>query len=338
MKTNTVSQRLFAILLALALAVIVAGACVIGVLGFNPDATQKDAVSVQVSGYLSQGELRDPIETFVSDRLEADGYTVKEVRYSVSYSLTEDVLEFVLSGDPARDLTEYAAQLQTALDASGIAGIDAAVVTVSAHNSTYSAPSTPVWKTAVGMAVGAVILLIYVAIRFRLAMGAAAFLLTLHDVLLTCALIALLRIPAGAAMVGVAVFVLLLSAWLQTAFCGRIRMLRRDREREELPALLAEEETALAAAVSRKGILAAAIALCAACVVGGVIGALLGLQTAWIMTASLIGVLVCAYSAAILAPAMHAFFIGKFGKNKEKREHGSKKKGTDKAQAAQQAE
>ena len=307
MKSKLLSKKTVLILVAVALAVIVAGAFVCGFLGFAKDTSKKDAVSIQVSGYLAQGDLRDPLEDFFLDKLKVDGYSVAEVRYGTSYSLTDDILEFVLAGKADRDLTEYASQLQTALEGAGIEGVEAAVITVSANNIEYAAQPAPVWRAAVGAAVVLVVLLAYVAIRFRLGMGVTAFAMTLFDVLLTFALIALLRIPAGAAMVGVAVFVLILSALFESALFGRIRMLLRDRERDEAAvSMAAAEEVAAGAALSRNGIFAAAIGLAAVCVVGGIVGLCTGVSLTWIMIAALIGVLVCTFTSVLIAPSMYA--------------------------------
>ena len=307
MKSKLLSKKAVLILVSVALAVIVAGAFVCGFLGFAKDSGKKDAVSIQVSGYLAQGDLRDPLEDFFLDKLKADGYSVAEVRYGTSYSLTDDILEFVLAGEADRDLTEYAAQLQTALEGAGIEGVDAAVITVSAHNLDYTTQPTPVWRPIVGAAVAVVLLFVYVAIRFRLGMGVTAFAMTLFDVLLTFALIALLRIPAGAVMAGVAVFVLLLSMLFESVLFGRIRMLLRDRDRDETAEpMTAADEVAAGAAFSRKGIFATAIALAAVCVVGGIVGLCTGVSLTWLMISALLGVLVCTFTATMISPAVYA--------------------------------
>ena len=61
MKSKLLSKKAVLILVSVALAVIVAGAFVCGFLGFAKDSGKKDAVSIQVSGYLAQGDLRDPL-------------------------------------------------------------------------------------------------------------------------------------------------------------------------------------------------------------------------------------------------------------------------------------
>lgn len=307
MKTKLVSKKCLLALWIVSLAIIVAGAFVFGFLGFNADSTAADRASVEVSGYMGQGDLRESIENFCTDRIEADGYTIREVNFYESYSFMDDVLEFVLAGDAAADLRQYAETLETAIAGSGIEGLDTAAITVSSGNVVDAPGNTYVWRTAVGVGAVAVVLFVYVAIRFRLGMGVVSLAAVLHDVLLTLALVALLRIPAGMTMIGVAAFALLLSATLQMGVFGRMRSDFRAAEKEGGKALPgARDAVALSLGESRKGVLAAAAGLAIVCVVLGVIGVFVGINMTFLMIAGLIAVLASTYSDLVLSPSLFA--------------------------------
>ena len=307
MKIKLLSKKILVALWALSLAIIVAGAFVAGFVGFNAAPDASDAASVEVSGYMGQGGLRENIEAFCADKLAADGYTVREINHYESYSFMDDVLEFVLAGDPAADMREYAAGLQTALDASGIQGLDTAAVTVSGNNAVAAPTYTYVWRTAVAVGVVAVVLFVYVAVRFRLGMGLLSLAALAHDVLLTLALAALLRVPAGMTLAGVAVFAALLSAFLQTGVFGRMRSDIRAAEKEGgKNALPARDAVALSLQTGAKGALAAVVGLAAVCVVLAAVGLFTGIGLTFFALAALVAAAVCGYSALALSPAAFA--------------------------------
>ena len=59
MKIKLLSKKILVVLWALSLAIIVAGAFVAGFVGFNAAPDASDAASVEVSGYMGQGGLRE---------------------------------------------------------------------------------------------------------------------------------------------------------------------------------------------------------------------------------------------------------------------------------------
>ena len=128
-----------------------------------------------------------------------------------------------------------------------------------------------------------------------------------HDVLLTLALVAILRIPAGVGLVGVAVFSFLLSAFLSMTVFGKVRTLRS----EEATRGMSAAEMVDVAVKDRRGIVAATAVFAALfCVILGVIGIFVGSDMTWIMLASLLAVAVSACSSLFLAPSMYATLKG----------------------------
>ena len=185
--------------------------------------------------------------------------------------------------------------------------MDAALITVSYHLSENAPYYTYIWRTAIAVGVSMVLLFAYAAIRFKLSAGLSVLVAGAHDVLLTLALVAILRIPAGVGLVGVAVFSFLLSAFLSMTVFGKVRTLRS----EEATRGMSAAEMVDVAVKDRRGIVAATAVFAALfCVILGVIGIFVGSDMTWIMLASLLAVAVSACSSLFLAPSMYATLKG----------------------------
>lgn len=296
-----VTKKSFFICLAISLALIIAGAFVSGFLGFNPDSTTKDYTVIEVSdsGYMAlQENFRTSLQDLCTDSIAAE-YDVADVRYTESTS-AGGVIEFVLrSGTPTQ---EFLDTLRSEIAASGIDGIDIADVSVSVHSVKNEGYTQYIWRTAIAGGVALVILFAYVAIRFKVGMGVASLVAAVHDVLLTLAVVALLRIPAGVALIGVAAFSLLLSAILNLTVLGRMR----SDFRTQPESLSARDAVAQSVAASRKNVLLVSVTMAAAWVVFGVIGAIVGFDLLTIMLCALMSVVVSTYSSLIFMPALYA--------------------------------
>lgn len=296
-----VTKKSFFVCLAVSLALIIAGAFMFGFLGFNPDSTTKDHAVIEVSdsGYMAfQTDFREELQNYCTDRISAE-YDVAGVDYNSSTS-AGGVIEYVLrSGTPTQ---EFLDTLRGEIAASGIEGIDIADVSVSVHNVENEGYTQYIWRTAIAGGVALVILFAYVAIRFRVGMGVSALVAAVHDVLLTLAVVALLRIPAGVALIGVAAFSLLLSAILNLTVLGRMR----SDFRNQPEGLSARDAVAQSVAASRKNVLVIAVTMAAVWVVFGVIGAIVGMDLLTIMLCALMSVVVSTYSSLIFMPALYA--------------------------------
>lgn len=300
--SKQVTKKSLIVCLAVSLVLIIAGAFMFGFLGFNPDSTTKDYTVIEVSdsaGYMSfQSDFREALQDLCEKEIKAQ-YPVSSVRYTESTS-AGGVIEFVLrSGTPTE---EFLTSVRSAIASSGIEGLELADVAVSVHNVVNEGYTEYIWRTAVAGGVALVILFAYAAIRFKVGMGVAALVAAVHDILLTLAVVALLRIPAGVALIGVAAFSLLLSAALNLTVLGRMR----SDFRNQPEGLTAREAVAQSVASSRKNVLIVAITLAAVCVVFGVVGAIVGMDLLTIMLCTLMSVAVSTYSSLVFMPAVYA--------------------------------
>lgn len=302
--SKQISKKNLLVCLVISLVLIVAGAFVCGFLGFNTDSTMSGHTVVQVSD-VSFGTRSDEtvqaVTDFYAEQLEGKGLSVSDIKYVQELSTGIGSYEFYVSGDePSEAVLE---ELRTAIDGANISGVDSSTITVSYH-ATENRPYTEyIWRTAIAGAVAAVILFAYVAIRFRFGMGLTAFIAGIHDVLLTLAVVALVRIPSGTYLIGAAVIALLFSAALNMFLFGRMRADLRSEEMKEMPA---REAVALSLQGSRKGVLTFAVCAAAVFVVLGVVGIFIGLDMTFLMISALIAVIVSVYSSLFLSPAIYA--------------------------------
>ena len=205
--SKPVSKKRLFVCLAVSLVILIAGAFLFGFMGFNPDSTMDDYNMIEVSDYLSfrneaAGEDTESLYDYCRGKLEEANFRIVDERATESTALGNSV-EFVISGSSEEELQAFVSQLQQAIaDQFGEYG-DSAVVTVAYHSVENQPYYEFIWRTAIGAAVAFVLLFAYVAIRFKVGMGVTALIAAVHDVLLTLAVVALLRIPAGVTLIGV---------------------------------------------------------------------------------------------------------------------------------------
>ena len=297
----------FWINLVVSLVLIAVGAFLVGFVGFNADSTTCDANVIEVRDMLRlSDDARDALQDHCSDEL-ASYCGVSSVKVSEASATGATVLEFSVGADSEEELAGAADSLRSSLESASIEGVDAALITVSYHLSENAPYYTYIWRTAIAVGVSMVLLFAYAAIRFKLSAGLSVLVAGAHDVLLTLALVAILRIPAGVGLVGVAVFSFLLSAFLSMTVFGKVRTLRS----EEATRGMSAAEMVDVAVKDRRGIVAATAVFAALfCVILGVIGIFVGLDMTWIMLASLLAVAVSACSSLFLAPSMYATLKG----------------------------
>lgn len=297
------SKKSLFVSLALSIALILAGAFIVGFLGFNGDSTKKDYSSVEITdvGYMSHSEqaqtqLRDFCETEIEKQ-----YRVAQVEVVENMSTGGAVIRYRLaSGTPT---AEFCESLQTAIEGAGIEGVTGELVTV-AYHVVEDAPYTDyIWRTAVALAVAFVIVFAYVAIRFRLGLGVTALIAALHDVLLMLAIVGIFRIPAGVSLAGVAVMTVFLSAAFNLFVYGKIRRNARSEEKKGMPV---RELTELSVGESKAVICMVAAGIAAILIVCGIVGAFIGADLTWNMLAALIGTLIAGYSSLMLSPSIYA--------------------------------
>lgn len=304
--SKAVSKKNLFVCLAISLVILIVGAVIFGIFGFNADSTAADYHSIVINDTLydfrstdADNNEREQLEALYESAIEDAGFTVKDV-----FQLDSSVgvsWEYRVTGEPSAQT--FVADIQTAIDNSEIENTDNSIITVSYHEVATQPHYEFIWRTAVGGAVAVVLLFAYVAIRFKVGMGVTALIAAVHDVLLTLAVVALLRIPAGATLVGVAAFSLLLSAILNLIVFGRMRSDFRSDERKDLPA---REGVALSVKDSRKNVFIVCILLAVLCLCLGVVGVIIGFDLTSVMLSALMAIVVSAYSSLLLSPAIYA--------------------------------
>lgn len=302
--SKTVSKKNLFICLTVSLVLIIAGAFLFGFLGFGENSTAKDYTAVEVSdsGYMSfDEEFRSSLESFCNTEIGNAGYTVADVRYNESASGAGNTITFILT-EGSDSLASFVDSLAVAIDAN-VQNAERAVVSVAYHTVENAPYYEFIWRTAIGAGVAFVLLFVYMAIRFKVGMGVTSLVAAVHDVLITLAVIALLRIPVGVTVIGVAAFSLLLSGFMNMLVFGKMRRDFRSEDRKDLPA---REGIALAVKESRKSVFVTAILLAALLVVLGAIGAVIGRDMLWFMLSGLMAVVASTYSSLMLSPAIYA--------------------------------
>ena len=312
--SKPVSKKRLFVCLAVSLVILIAGAFLFGFMGFNPDSTMDDYNMIEVSDYLSfrneaAGEDTESLYDFCRGKLEEANFRIVDERATESTALGNSV-EFVISGSSEEELQAFVSQLQQAIaDQFGEYG-DSAVVTVAYHSVENQPYYEFIWRTT-------------------------ALIAAVHDVLLTLAVVALLRIPAGVTLIGVAAFSLLLSAVLNLIVFGKMRRDFRSEDRKNLPA---REGVALAVKDSLKNVLIVCILLAALTVCMGAVGAFIGFDLLSVMLSTLMAIVVSAYSSLFLSPAIYACIKERSDANRAKKakyNYASEKKQEKAAKAAE---
>ena len=152
----------------------------------------------------------------------------------------------------------------------------------------------------VGALAAAVILVIefvYIAVRYKLNMGATAAATSLLSVLLTLAIVALARIPVTASVIYVAAFAMLYSAFLCMLSFNRMRENFKTDEYKGMPA-----DQAIASSVPAKVILLFAVVSAAALVLVGAVAVASG---RWFALAALTALASGTYASLLFMPAMY---------------------------------
>ena len=125
--------------------------------------------------------------------------------------------------------------------------------------------------------------------------------------LLTLALVAICRVPAGVGLIGVATFSFLLSAFLNSFVFGQVRRMRKEEATRDLPASVMAAE---AVRNNRKLVIMTAVFAAVFCVILGVVGLFISLDLTWIMLATLIAAVVSVCSSLFLSPSMYGVLKG----------------------------
>lgn len=285
--------------------------------GFNGDRATADKTLVTVTGdslITIREDYRENLNDLCMDTLKKEGARVKNGRYLEKTD--QGVFEYTLTGTYKDEtLTAYVTALEKAIGDSSeeLFGGVTSTISVAQHRQTNVEYYKYLWTFAIAAAVVVVLAFAYFAIRFNLGMGITMAIAGVHDVLLTLAVIALVRIPTGIGVAAVGAFALLLSLFLNGYVFGKMR---RDFKSEEFKAYSSREAVAASQKTSRKPVFITAVVAVAMLVVMGVIGVITGFDLTSYMLCALVAVIVNTYSSLVLSPSIYAVFKEKADANK----------------------
>ncbi len=302
---NKIMGKLFPVLAALSCVVILAGIVLYALLGFNTAAEVPEGytfearydVVLEISGHEAD------LQTLCEDTFEKSGLSFrgKEVLDSVDSNSfvndTETVLRYTFAprGASAETLAKAAETVRSAVE-TGEAYSDSRII-VSWHTIAGESFGDAAWRGAIAIAVGAIVALLYVGIRFGIASALAGTAACLHNVLFTYFFFAATRIPVYAfapilyAAVAAAVTVLL---WVLAS----VRM-REDFKDPAFSSLTGKEAAAKSIAGSWKLVTFTAVAV-AAVIVLFAAGPSVGMAA--LMLPMLLSVATAVYSVFVIAP------------------------------------
>ena len=249
--------------------IVAAGIIVAAIFGFNADYTASDVktMTVKLDSYVS-----------VSD---------------VKTEKVKDICESALEKAGLKDA--YTMDGET----SGGGELAGAILYVTANSERAAATLAAgyLWRAALA---GAVVLLaefIYIAVRYKLNMGAAAAISSLTGTLLTVALVALVRLPVTASLAYAGAFALLYTTVTSMLALNKMRENFKTDEYKEKSA-----DEAIVSSLPVKTILAFAAVSAVALVL---MGAIAVASVRWFAIASLIGVLAGTFASLIFMPAIY---------------------------------
>ena len=283
--------------------VIAAGILIGAVFGFHADPTLSNVKTINVKLEAYDNEARtEAVRNICESELDKAGlkdtYTFKG---EVSGLGNEVVYVFSENTDASKLETAQTA-IQNSLDAAAEADgnvLKGAFFYVSLHEEKVETvlASGYLWRGALAAAVILVIEFVYIAVRYKLNMGATAAATSLLSVLLTLAIVALARIPVTASVIYVAAFAMLYSAVLCMLSFNRMRENFKTDEYKGMPA-----DQAIASSVPAKVILLFAVVSAAALVL---VGAVAVASVRWFALAALTALASGTYASLLFMPAMY---------------------------------
>lgn len=325
--------KLLPVWLAVFATFLIAGIVLFALLGFNFSPEARDNKTVEVS-YGVAVEIAENGEENLEDVCEkafdANGLKpihenrVSEIDSNSGSATGDKKLVYTFSGDVSDEALQAA---RAAIDGAKAQFPATSDIFVSVHGGEGSVFGESIWRGAVALAVGAIVVLVYIGIRFGVGAALTGLTVCAHDVLFTLALFAVTRIPVYAfaplLYAGVAAVVSLI-LWMMHC----IKM--RDNFKEpSFKSLSAEEAVAQSVKTSRPWVIGIVISLAAAIVLLG------GIATAGVrlfLLPALIPVAVALYSSLLFAPALHVPVKAAFDKRKLSRKRynaKSKKEATE---------
>ena len=322
--------KLLPIFVAISAVIIIAGVILFALLGFNYSAERPEKKTFEVEygvGVIADDAKIDALNTYCEDAFKENGISVIDAQKTESVNPSNGSvtsggkLIYTFSANVSDEALEAA---KTAVEEKVDAAIadetlpETAQVYVS-HHASYDLKFTEAaWRGAVAVAVGAIVALVYVGIRFGVGSALTGLTLCVHDVVFSLALLSIARIPlyffAPIVIGGVAAFMSLL-LWLIQCF-----KMRENFKDPSYATLSAEEAVTESKKTAKKTILVTAGALGIGLAVFGIALAIGGAALGAILLpiVCIIPVGVSLYSSLLFGPALHVHVKAAFDKFKVK--------------------
>lgn len=321
-------SKLLYVWVAVSAVILIAGVVLFALLGFNNALDKPESKTVDVT-YNVVVELSDEYKNTLNDAAES-AFAANGVSYSEKLELAGQAdpnnssqSDFYENGNLFTVRYVFGASVSSEALQNAAASIGAAAegfsdfadVDVTVHTLALQDLNASLWRAAVAVAVGTVVALIYVAIRFGIGSALTGLTAAFHDGLLTLAFFAVTRIPVYSfapylyAAVAMAASLVL---WLVR--CAKLRDNAKD---PAFSSLAADEAVAEACRATDKVVLILSgtalviLAVCAACMFSG--------GAALLFAGALVPVAAAMYSSMLFAPALHVHVKGAFDRAKAKR-------------------
>lgn len=307
--------KILPIWLAVTAVVLIAGIIVMALFGFNTSADRPETSTFEAKYnivVINNDALREKLdgiceETFAANELS---YSVKQTGEGTGEG--QDINSTLYTFEDLTDATRAKVEneVKAKIAADGELSGDYVYVHVAWHEETLRSGYDMLWRGAV--AVGIVVALVYVGIRFGLGCALTGLTLAVHDALAVLCLVSICRIPVYAsAPVLYALIAALLSIVMWLIFCMKLRAVVKGTEGRSLDA----EEAVLEA---HKGAWKQ-IVLCSALV--AVLFAAMSAASLGVMALTLPMLLCVAtalYSSLLLGPSLHVYVKRAFDKRSRK--------------------
>lgn len=312
--------KLLPVWAALAAVIIVAGIVLFALVGFNYSAetSKQKSIAIDYNFVVEQREKEDKLRDLCKETLDGQKLTYTEnapVSKQENFEDTGDrQLVYTFSNNTAREALDSAcAALKTKIET--FRGEDQTmIINVTVHENEPQTFGDAAWRGAIALAVGAVVALVYIGVRFGIGSALTGLVACVSDVFATLGLLAITRLPLYTAspllLAAIAAFASLLLWMIQ---CAKMRENFKDPSFGSLSALEAIEESQK---TSWKFVAIVAGMLGAVILVAGAVASA-GLRL--MVLPALLPVAVALYSSLLLAPSLHVYVKGAFDKIKSKR-------------------
>ncbi len=304
------------------IAVLLVAAVALGIVfGFNTDASMKDAKTLSVS--MNKFAYNTQLET-VEELCEKE-FGALDLAYEKSGEMSGDESEIVYVFAADAELDEVEKKLEAVFATQTAAGgsLEGSFITVTVGTEKVSSVLAKgvVLRGIIACAVIAVVAFVYVALRYKLAMGIVAAISVAVSVALTAAIVMITRIPVTASLVYVLAVSALLTIVTVLMTFNKIRVAAKSEENSELSAA-----ELIGSNVATKEVGTLSAFTCIALVVIGAASAIVSLigmgaisSVLWFALQSVVAVLVSAFMGLVYAPALYVPFKNSEDKKNEGR-------------------